>query len=521
MKDYSESTDEELLREYHTERNPYLLNILFKRHANVGFRTAMRYMRNQPDAEDVLQLAFIHFLQSLHLTREGSTNVKAWLMKVIVNISIDKIREEKRRAKRQEKVASERFSQHNQQMDIAQMTNDKDELKIKIRQTVDTLPEKYRSPIWLILYEGFSYPEAASVLALPEKTVRTQVARGLERLREIFGTVGSALSVDMIASLIVDSKLEMAPNSVKQIIDSPELYKSISGTSKKILVQSAKPVFSALTKLIFFSFVIGAGIFSILYFNNTKQPIIEKPTLVNERFSKLLNFNQPNQENSYSFLGSTQYLENDGLAKSGCIELPNNYVMRIPITKSQLPIKISFRWNVKLTINETQDIASIQMCIPFWGGGWDRIGRFVSLSRSDEIIDGSVTGYIFKTDEKWQHQTIWITENSIDSWIDEKRVSLDIIDQKETSKYFYLLFFKDHKMDDFLIETVDKNQLPDISKFIKTNVEIFTNSTENETDLTNYLPELSNKLLQPKHIRSKAMNEDQFNKAILSLYNNE
>ncbi|MBI3234314.1 MAG: RNA polymerase sigma factor, partial [Bacteroidetes bacterium] len=172
MVDYSDKTDEELLLEYHLEKNPRFLNIIFSRYTDVGFRTALRYMRNSSDAEDVLQLAFIQFLQNLHTFREGSTTVKPWLMKMIVNTSIKKLQEENSRKHRQDKIASQRFSEHARQEDEVVEVNNQADVKIQIKKLVENLPEKYRSPIWLVLYEGFTYPEVASVLDLPEKTVR-------------------------------------------------------------------------------------------------------------------------------------------------------------------------------------------------------------------------------------------------------------------------------------------------------------------------------------------------------------
>lgn len=240
MEDYSDKTDEELLREYRLGGNPSFLNVLFTRHADVGFRTAMRYMRNQPDAEDVLQLAFIQFLENLPNFREGSSTVKPWLMKMIVNASLCKLREEKRRSQRQQVVASEKFLKDEQVNNSEKTATDREELKNKIKNVVDTLPEKYRSPIWLVMYEGFSYPEVATVLALPEKTVRTQVSRGLEKLKELMGSFGSALSVSLIMELISESKLEIAPTAIKKIIDSPELYKSATSKITKVATHSSR-----------------------------------------------------------------------------------------------------------------------------------------------------------------------------------------------------------------------------------------------------------------------------------------
>jgi len=213
-----EVTDSELLRQYQVEKNAQALNALFSKYLDVGFRTAMRYMRNPSDAEDVLQLAFLQFLEGLPNFRESATSAKPLLMKIIVNTCMEKLKEEKRRTNRQNKVASQKFQESHQPENLIESSSDKEVLKVKIKKMVDELPEKYRSPIWLVLYEGFTYPEVATVLDLPEKTVRTQVSRGLERLREILGSIGSILSIDAISALMLSSTLEGAPASAKKNI---------------------------------------------------------------------------------------------------------------------------------------------------------------------------------------------------------------------------------------------------------------------------------------------------------------
>ena len=120
---------------------------------------------------------------------------------------------------------------------------EKEELQKVIRKSVEMLPEKYRAPIWMVLYEGFTYPEVAAVLALPEKTVRTQVARGLDRLKEILGPVGSVLSLDAIALLMKQSSLEGLPIATKKIIESPDLYHTIE--SKMLVAAKSSQRFLA------------------------------------------------------------------------------------------------------------------------------------------------------------------------------------------------------------------------------------------------------------------------------------
>lgn len=312
MKDYSDKTDEELLREYHLEKNPHFLNIIFSRYTDVGFRTALRYMRNQSDAEDVLQLAFIQFLQNLHHFREGSTTVKPWLMKMIVNASICKLREEKQRTHRQQKVASQKFSQEQQEVPSIETSKDKEELKQKIQTCVSSLPEKYRSPIWLILYEGFSYPEVASVLALPEKTVRTQVARGIDRLRQILGSYGSVLSIDAMLVLIAESKLEAAPSGLKAIINAPEFYQSAStkvinsaSHSSRLFVKANTSVSLVSFKALIALTTLGLAILGSIYIlkkQETKMPKYNQPDSVLKIAGKI----ESNDTNrTWSFINET------------------------------------------------------------------------------------------------------------------------------------------------------------------------------------------------------------------------
>lgn len=273
MANQANKTDEELIQEYLQSKNPSSMNELFSRYLDVGFRTAMRYMRNQSDAEDVLQLALIQFLNNLHHFREGATTVKPWLMKMIVNSSIKKLQEENSRKHRQDKVASHRFAEHARQEDEVVEVNSQEDVKIQIKKLVDNLPEKYRSPIWLVLYEGFTYPEVASVLELPEKTVRTQVSRGLERLREILGTFGSVLSVDAIVLLMSSSTLDLAPITTKKMIESPELYKGVATKSASTASQSARVIAISKSSFLSLKFIlpivfVGLAIGSWFYIKN-------------------------------------------------------------------------------------------------------------------------------------------------------------------------------------------------------------------------------------------------------------
>lgn len=477
MDKHSELTDEELLREYKKGRDPYFLNIIFTRYSDVGYRTALRYMRNPSDAEDVLQLGFIQFLQNLHTYREGTETVKPWLMKMIVNASICKLREEKQRTHRQQKVASQRNATYEQNQDQSDTTQDKEDLKKKILSCVDSLPDKYRSPICLVLYEGFSYPEVASVLDLPEKTVRTQVSRGLEKLRSLLGTFGSALSITMITELISESDLVAAPPSVKTMIDSKSLYhesnfQANSSSPTKAYASSFKlqVLASAIAFLVIASFVYVKFLGKNFGFN-----------IKNEKIHLFLNFNKPMEKIPYQYMGEFKYLEKGGIQKSGSIEIPKNLILRLPIKKDDLPLKISFRWNVK-TDTAAKRGDPLLIC---WGN-WDRIGRFYNLGKGVSYVDQIVNEYLVDNDEDWPNEVILVSENAIDYWINDQRNGVDIIETSIKNSELIIRLPGTCKIDDLLIESIEPAQFPDLSKYISVNDLIFKTTTQKEVLLNGY-----------------------------------
>lgn len=509
MEKYSEMTDEELLREYKKERDPYFLNIIFTRYSDVGYRTALRYMRNPSDAEDVLQLGFIQFLQNVHTFREGTETVKPWLMKMIVNASICKLREEKQRTHRQQKVASQRNATYEQNQDQSDTTQDKEDLKKKILSCVDSLPDKYRSPICLVLYEGFSYPEVASVLDLPEKTVRTQVSRGLEKLRSLLGTFGSALSITMITELISESDLVAAPPSVKTMIDSKSLYhesnfQANSSSPTKAYASSFKlqVLASAIAFLVIASFVYVKFLSKNFGFN-----------IKNEKIHLFLNFNKPMEKIPYQYMGQFKYLENGGLQKSGSIEILTNLILRLPIKKEELPLKISFRWNVK-TVTAANRGDPLLIC---WEK-WDRIGRFYNLGKGINYVDEIVNEYLIDNDEDWPKEVVWVTENSVDYWINDQRNDVDILNGPNNSSDLFIRLPGNIKIEDLLIETVGLSQIPDVSKLVSINETIYKTTTQKETALDKHLLEEGSPARKPMHKKIESSANKKFDE-IIKLFN--
>jgi RNA polymerase sigma-70 factor (ECF subfamily) len=173
---------------------------LLSRHADAAYRFALRLCRRPADAEDVLQMAFLEVLRHAADFR-GESSVKTWILGFVLNASRNKTREESRRRERQRAVEV----RENAPDGVDPETAD------QVRQAIEDLPEHYRAPVWLHYVEGLSTAEIGAVLRLPADTVRKQLSRGIDRLREALLPVGMAGSVLAILPCLA---VETAPPAI-------------------------------------------------------------------------------------------------------------------------------------------------------------------------------------------------------------------------------------------------------------------------------------------------------------------
>ena len=135
-------------------------------HRDVVFRIALTYLRDRADADDVAQDVFLKLLKS-DAQFESWEHLRRWLIRVTINECKSLFRKPWRRVEDIENLADS--------LSMAQ-----DETK-----AVLWLPERFRIPIVLYYYLGFSTSEIAELLHVPAATVRTRLARGRSKLKFI------------------------------------------------------------------------------------------------------------------------------------------------------------------------------------------------------------------------------------------------------------------------------------------------------------------------------------------------
>jgi RNA polymerase sigma-70 factor (ECF subfamily) len=132
------------------------------------------------EAKEVVHSAFVKLWESRHRL-SCDIPVKAYLYKIIANISVDIFRHDKVRHKHEEYVL-QNVSDSGSQTTFN--NPDVKELIADIDKAVAELPEQMRRVFELSRYQGLKYAEISSHLNISVKTVETQMSRALIKLRE-------------------------------------------------------------------------------------------------------------------------------------------------------------------------------------------------------------------------------------------------------------------------------------------------------------------------------------------------
>lgn len=141
---------------------------LAQRYMDTIFRIAYSYLRSQADADDVTQDVLIQ-LYKTDTAFESDDHLKHWLIRVTVNRCKNIFRSPWRKV---ENIADYENS----------LTFEAPEHR-ELFDAVMALDKRYRLPVLLYYYEGYSQKEIAGLLSLPEETVRTRLFRARGKLK--------------------------------------------------------------------------------------------------------------------------------------------------------------------------------------------------------------------------------------------------------------------------------------------------------------------------------------------------
>jgi RNA polymerase sigma-70 factor (ECF subfamily) len=151
-------------------------------------RGARRLTPCEADAEDLLQDALLHAYAGFHTFQEGS-NLKAWLFRILHNRWVSAYRSKQRRpAEVPVDEIRERDLAGSVERLLAGRRSAEDEVldalpDSEFKAAMDSLPEGFRTVVYLADVQGYTFAETAAILNIPMGTVMSRVSRGRQRLR--------------------------------------------------------------------------------------------------------------------------------------------------------------------------------------------------------------------------------------------------------------------------------------------------------------------------------------------------
>jgi RNA polymerase sigma-70 factor, ECF subfamily len=153
---------------------------LVRRHQRTVWRVARRYVKNDADAADVAQQAFVRAFRSI-TTFRGSASFRSWLYKIAINLALNHIRDH----------AKHKADELGEDATTARATGPQriiaDEDQAALRAAVAELPPKQRMVLELRVYDELSFKEVAELADCSENSAKVNFHHAVKRLRELLG----------------------------------------------------------------------------------------------------------------------------------------------------------------------------------------------------------------------------------------------------------------------------------------------------------------------------------------------
>ncbi|MEO8600106.1 MAG: RNA polymerase sigma factor [bacterium] len=162
--------------------------LLMRRFNRPLYRTARSILKDDSEAEDVLQEAYLHAYRGIKTFR-GDAKLLTWLTRIVVNEAIARSRKTARQAEIiqfGDAFGGDDIGGHNvnstfQEPEQAAMLA---EARGLLEKKIDALPDVFRTVFMLRALEEMTVEEVAICLNIPEATVRTRFFRARSLLRE-------------------------------------------------------------------------------------------------------------------------------------------------------------------------------------------------------------------------------------------------------------------------------------------------------------------------------------------------
>lgn len=162
---------------------------LMRRHNRPLFRAARSILKDDAEAEDALQDAYLLAFRNMDKFR-GESSLSTWLTRIVVNEAIARARKGNRRAEVIRLAGDDDIPEPAEAAMDMPMPEQPERVAMRsdarrlLERKIDALPEAFRIVFVLRGVEEMTVEETAACLGIPEATVRTRFFRARSMLRE-------------------------------------------------------------------------------------------------------------------------------------------------------------------------------------------------------------------------------------------------------------------------------------------------------------------------------------------------
>lgn len=164
---------------------------LYDLYSKLLYSLILRIVKNQEEAEELLQTIFLQVWDKAGSFDLKKGNVYSWLVTLSRNKAIDKIRsktfKEQQRLNRDE-MDLEKIYNLESNLDLRYVMDEKEKVKT-VSKALEELPDEQKQVIELAYYEGLTQMEISQTLNIPLGTVKTRTRQALNKLEHLLAGI--------------------------------------------------------------------------------------------------------------------------------------------------------------------------------------------------------------------------------------------------------------------------------------------------------------------------------------------
>jgi RNA polymerase sigma-70 factor (ECF subfamily) len=148
------------------------------------YRAARAIVRDEHEAEDVMQQAYVNAFTHLHQFN-GTAQFPTWLTRIAINEALARVRRQNRYETFDDELSNVEPSMSSDPAENPEWSAFTGELRGLLEWAIDALPDGMREVFMLREVEGLSTAEVAECLSVSEAVVKTRLSRGRALLRRL------------------------------------------------------------------------------------------------------------------------------------------------------------------------------------------------------------------------------------------------------------------------------------------------------------------------------------------------